>query len=621
MDKKKKKVPKGQNGYVIPEQQVYAQQMYQPQMGMQDPYMMPYNQAVPQAPQPIPQSSFQPIDYSTGEDYNDPNQKTKKIQSVSRGIGAGATAIGGIFDTIGDIRRGIITGGSSLLNALIPDNHNIKPRAIQYTNSQDPYGNQTYNNMFKNGGEMARSGATVTNYGYGQPIEGLTPIQQAVLSGQAAPTSIQDVTSPNQPIPLPINQSSQYNYFSALPNGQFQMNIPRFLEDRVANSGYIGDNYSYHTNRPYGYEGIYGNADYIPTMQAGGTITNVKNFYDDYIHSPNYKKRLIHQGYNNVDKVITDRANSVKNVRVGTSNDGSEYLAKYNTAKFDKGDLKDYNIDMGTLVSHEFSHAAGSNNYAPNPNVNLNANDVRDINARNNYYSHINTFREMKDNESFHDAQAIEFKADMDTLRYNLKKDNIYDTGKQDFNQQYLNKAKQKYKNNGEIQRLLKRVSDKDLIYLMNNIAMNDAPNTENTNSYAANGVTISPIKARKILHDGTINNKAISEKQRKYFGWVANGSKAQDGTMINQTGYLDGAPTANNPMNIIPGQNGMTNITMDGVSSPIIANGQILPPNSGNYLFPGNSVVEEPLYKVGKSYNLNKSQLAELKKQGYEFE
>lgn len=61
----------------------------------------------------------------------------------------------------------------------------------------------------------------------------------------------------------------------------------------------------------------------------------------------------------------------------------------------------------------------------------------------------------------------------------------------------------------------------------------------------------------------------------------------------VNKTGYKDGAKTAKNEYNVIPGQDGYTPITMNGVSQPIYANGQYLQPNSGEYIFPGNFVYE----------------------------
>jgi len=340
MPNKKQTKPKAQNGYVIPEQQVYAQQMYPNNypMGMQQPYLLPINENM--QGQQIPQSQFPTYQSADSTGYVDPNKKNKQINSISNGIGEGAKAIGGVLDTIGDIRRGIITGGSALLNALIPDNQTPRPKAIQYTNSQDPYGNQTYNNMYENGGSInikpenrgkfsasaqnagmgvqqfashvlankddystlqvqranfarnfggnhhAANGATVTNYGFGEDIPNLTPIQRAILYGNAAPTSVQDVTPINQPVPLPINNSgSQYGYYDQGQNGQFAINIPRALQDRTALSGNIGDPYAFSTNRSFGYENQYGNRDYTPqqyqtsdyysrVFQNGGIVNN-----------------------------------------------------------------------------------------------------------------------------------------------------------------------------------------------------------------------------------------------------------------------------------------------------------------------------------------------------------
>jgi len=35
-----------------------------------------------------------------------------------------------------------------------------------------------------------------------------------------------------------------------------------------------------------------------------------------------------------------------------------------------------------------------------------------------------------------------------------------------------------------------------------------------------------SPQKAREILKDGTVHGKSISNKQKRFFGWIAGGSK-----------------------------------------------------------------------------------------------
>lgn len=48
----------------------------------------------------------------------------------------------------------------------------------------------------------------------------------------------------------------------------------------------------------------------------------------------------------------------------------------------------------------------------------------------------------------------------------------------------------------------------------------------------AKSGKTLSPEKAREMLHDGTAHGKKLTEKQRKFFGWKSH-QKADDGTVI----------------------------------------------------------------------------------------
>ena len=64
----------------------------------------------------------------------------------------------------------------------------------------------------------------------------------------------------------------------------------------------------------------------------------------------------------------------------------------------------------------------------------------------------------------------------------------------------------------------------------------------------------------------------------------------------VNKTGYLKGAKTAKNPVNIIPS----SLITTQGMAFPIKANGKTLYPNTGQYKFPTPYVVETPLKQEG---------------------
>lgn len=65
---------------------------------------------------------------------------------------------------------------------------------------------------------------------------------------------------------------------------------------------------------------------------------------------------------------------------------------------------------------------------------------------------------------------------------------------------------------------------------------------------------------------------------------------------LVNKTGYLKGAKTAKNPVNIIPS----SLITTQGMAFPIKANGKTLYPNTGQYKFPTSHVIETPLKKKG---------------------
>lgn len=67
-------------------------------------------------------------------------------------------------------------------------------------------------------------------------------------------------------------------------------------------------------------------------------------------------------------------------------------------------------------------------------------------------------------------------------------------------------------------------------------------------------------------------------------------------GDFVNNTGYLKGEKTANNPINIIPSNL----ITTENMAFPIMANGVLLHPNTGKYKFNSSYVVEKPAMRKG---------------------
>lgn len=203
----------------------------------------------------------------------------------------------------------------------------------------------------------------------------------------------------------------------------------------------------------------------------------INDFYTNYLNSPNYRKRLIGEGYKDPDKTITDRLGYLNSLNYSNINGkGNEYISSSNTINTDSKEINKYKFNPIDVKTHEVSHGIGSLGYSSiiddsNSNRVLRNKEIDLLNANQN------------PNIDLHDKIAGERKADLDVLRFNLKKDGIYDTGTQEFNQDLLNKAKNKYKNNPVINRNFKSYQDQDLINLMNKVAVNTpSQNLDTTN-------------------------------------------------------------------------------------------------------------------------------------------
>lgn len=209
-----------------------------------------------------------------------------------------------------------------------------------------------------------------------------------------------------------------------------------------------------------------------PELNAGGDP--IKDFFRQYIKSPNYKERLEKQGYLDPDKTIANRLKSLNTVKeTNIPNLGNQYFPKNHSINFDINEMKEFKLGKELTRAHEMSHAIGAIGVFPEyltPGA-LNETEINLLNSKNKQYTR-NAL------ELSHDGRAQELKADIDVLRYMLKRDKIYDTGTQEFTPKILNKVKSKYKKDNNISRIFDRVSDKDLIYLMNNIAKNNNSNS-----------------------------------------------------------------------------------------------------------------------------------------------
>lgn len=242
-----------------------------------------------------------------------------------------------------------------------------------------------------------------------------------------------------------------------------------------------------------------------------GDIDKVKAFYESYLNSPNYKKRLEAGGYD--PSTLTKRKANLANLKfTHDKNDSTGYLARTNTIN-----LSDY-LTPGT-IAHEVSHALGAigpqGSYKAGPNKNYTTLSEKDNKSilrvnrllRNDFdlglYQpdpELGEYRDPAIPAMEHATKPEENKADMDAFRFQLKQDGIYDTGTQEFNQDILNKVKNspKYKNNFIFNRLFNSVGDSDLVRLMNTIASTNKPASI---GYAQKGGLISRDNTRTNLN------------------------------------------------------------------------------------------------------------------------
>lgn len=198
-------------------------------------------------------------------------------------------------------------------------------------------------------------------------------------------------------------------------------------------------------------------------LVAGQDTLEAKKFYTDYLNSPKYIQRL--KGQNYIDPVGTRDAR-LRNVLATSTSFNQKGDLQYTDRKvdIDPKEIISNHFNMQNVLTHEYGHAAGAefDDHIPDiDKVRMNPWDTQAIHSRNHATDE-------------HDRWPFEPKADMDTLRFLLKKDGIYDAGTQDFDLPTLDKAREQYGKDPGIHRLLNNFKDEDLIYLMNNVASSD---------------------------------------------------------------------------------------------------------------------------------------------------
>lgn len=324
-----------------------------------------------------------------------------------------------------------------------------------------------------------------------QPVNQTTPIYTPEVINFVEPIKIDNLAESNE------TQAVQKAKEELDYKQQQQINQQKFIQDLLTASQvqYVDPNQIqqediYNQDQVYQRGGTY----YDLPMNNANPITP-RQFTIDYIKSPKYRERLINSGYEDIDGEIKRRlsganpevfpyksppAQNIIQTLLGKKQDEGERGSYYSPftkriqldSKYDNDTFSDVysNTTPPTaeeIETHERSHATTSDF----PEDRFNKTDIRRL---NNYHKIDPSIPE-------HDLIPGENKADLDAFRYLLKKEGVYDAGKQDFTPEIFKKTKK----SATKDRLQSVYSDEAIIYLMNKVAQNDI---QDNITYGQNG-------------------------------------------------------------------------------------------------------------------------------------
>ena len=203
-------------------------------------------------------------------------------------------------------------------------------------------------------------------------------------------------------------------------------------------------------------------------MQSGGEtdFNKVKEWYNNYIDSPLYKRNLENSGYIDVDKVIDQRKSNIGKTeyvydenRLGTYYQPNTNVVHHAPKKDSEIWSKEYEsvLPQDTVLAHELGHSVldNSKTFFGRQTPAYNRYDYEQLQSRN---------KDRKisrgPNENYADQKA---------LQYEAAKLGIYKPGFEEFTKEHLDKLPVDIKD-----RALQNYSEEDLIWLMNNIAQNN---------------------------------------------------------------------------------------------------------------------------------------------------
>lgn len=237
-------------------------------------------------------------------------------------------------------------------------------------------------------------------------------------------------------------------------------------------------------------------------------------FTVDYLKSPKYRERLEKSGYNDIDKLIKDRIDRIEKTKIVqfsglpktateklnsaitgfnySSDPQSMYNPMIGSVLVNKFQADKTNSSINEVIAHELGHAEisarmDSPDVIVPAAVSMNYNDLSEMRKRSRIKRQNDLEpKSWEDRKNRHESNPEEVKSDLNALRYLLKEKGVYDAGKEDFTKEHLEKAPKSFTRD----RLLRKYSEEDVIWLMNNIA--DNSETDNL-FYGQEGGMIEP--------------------------------------------------------------------------------------------------------------------------------
>lgn len=253
-----------------------------------------------------------------------------------------------------------------------------------------------------------------------------------------------------------------------------------------------------------------------------------------YINSPKYRERLSNF-YKYPEVVQRVRGERIANVKFNPTTEGTRAMSYYgNGNDITIGPLGVKNIVLNSpkganpsllrqeITAHELGHgtnaATRERSDSPTAGTALSDREQRYILDRNQKITparRTEVYRQMQDPKSpdrfsgdilddvEHDLAPTESMSDVNALRFLLNKKKVYDAGTQDFNAEHLNKARQDkdLQKSFIFKRLQENFQDKDLIDILNKVAVNTTTTNE---TMAAYGGSINKKRIYQYANGGT---------------------------------------------------------------------------------------------------------------------